>query len=86
MQHEATIRFEPSCTIQRIPRCPACLSANPQALKKCWNCGEAQPAPDDPIHVADVTATLPPNLFPWYARLLLRIGAALRSLSKRIGP
>lgn len=82
VSHSAEIKFVPSCTVQLIPRCPVCLSSNALRLKKCGICGEPQPDLPDPVEVTDNAATLPPNLFPWYARLLLRIGNALRRIAR----
>jgi ribosomal protein L40E len=80
------IRAEASVTLQKIPRCPKCYAGNPQQLSSCPICGTPAPDLPDPVMVADVAATLPRSMVPWYATALLAFGNWLRDVAKGISP
>jgi ribosomal protein L40E len=83
---QRSIRAEASVTLQKIPRCPKCYAGNPQQLSVCAVCGTPAPGACEPVFVADVVATLPRSMTPWYAVAALRFGAWLRGLAKGISP
>lgn len=78
-------RFEASCRVMLIPRCPSCLAANPQALLKCRVCGTDAPVPTLQAET-DTVLTLDKLDLRWYERLLLGVGQWLRKLAGSIDP
>ncbi len=77
---QATGRFEPSLRLHKIPRCPSCLSANPQGLSHCPKCGEPAPPITERRYETSIAVNLDPFM-PWHARALFAVGAWLRRLA-----
>jgi hypothetical protein len=75
---QAVGHYEPSLSLVKIPRCPACGAANPRGFEYCPACHVKAPAQTD--H-QDVEAAFGAGAFPTHARFLLWIGDALRRLA-----
>lgn len=76
-------RFEPSLAAAKIPRCPSCGSANPEAKTHCPCCGADAPPISETRFETSIAVNID-GLFPPHARALLAIGAWLRRIAKRL--
>jgi len=76
-------RYEPMLAVAKIPRCPTCGGANPEARAHCPCCGDNAPPVTETRYETSIATNID-GLFPWHARLLLAIGAWLRRIAQRL--
>ena len=81
-ENNAVGHFEPSLRCAKIPRCPSCEAANPEAASRCANCGAPAPLIAETRHQTSIAANLN-HFIPWHARALLAIGRALQRLAHK---